>query len=179
MTGPPANLTIKYENTIDDLVAFQMYHCENSPYLKRQHLWFRWGTLGAALVIGALVWILMDSLDMALLFFLFGIIFIFVYPRSIRRSFKKQAKRMGSEGSNKGILGPHEIEVSDQGLTERTAYGEQHSSWEAIERVGSSDNHAFIYTGPLMAHVIPKASVTDGDFDEFVDELRKRVGERS
>lgn len=113
---------------------------------------------------------------MALLLFLFGIIFVCIFPRSVRKSFKKQAKQMGSEGANKGIIGPHELEISDECLTERTAYNEQHSLWEGIERIEFSEGYAFIYTGPLMAHVIPKASVTEGDFDAFVGEVRRRIG---
>ena len=72
------------------------------------------------------------------------------------------------QGTNKGTLGEHELEIDDNGLVERTEVTETRQSWHGVERIVETDEHAFIYVSSMMAHVIPKHSVIAGDPNEFI-----------
>ena len=81
------------------------------------------------------------------------------------------------EGKNRGTLGWHELELTGSTLLERNEVGESTIRIDAIEKVASDDDHTFVYVGAVMAHVIPRASVTDGDYDSFVSTLRTKCGD--
>ena len=95
---------------------------------------------------------------------LLSAIFNCTFPASVDR----QARRLYKEGTNKGVFGQHEIEIDDDGLVERTEVNETRQSWHGVERIAETDEHAFIYISSVMAHIIPKQSVTAGDPDTFI-----------
>lgn len=80
----------------------------------------------------------------------------------------RQVRRLYKEGTNKGTLGQHELEIDDSGLVERTEVNETRHAWQGVERIVETDTHALIYISSMMAHVIPKRSVTVGDADAFI-----------
>jgi hypothetical protein len=46
--------------------------------------------------------------------------------------------------------------------------------WPAIERVAETDDHAFLYTNPVRAIIVPRRIFADGwRFTEFVDLARR------
>ncbi len=67
------------------------------------------------------------------------------------------------------------MEVDDTGITDRSEVGHRCTYWRGIERVEETKDHAFVYLGPFTAHVIPRHSVQEGDFDAFVQEVRSRL----
>ena len=46
---------------------------------------------------------------------------------------------------------------------------ETRQSWRGVERIVETDEHVFIYTSSVMAHVIPKLTAT-GDVPAFVEQ---------
>ncbi len=169
-------MRIRYENTVDDFAAFQQFHMENSPSVRRRTALVRWGIPAFGAGAGVLIMIVWgpDRWE-GIPLILFGLIFPIIFPVIMRRSLKRQVAELYREGGEKGVLGMHELLVSDQWLTERTDYNEQRSSWESIGRIGSSDDRTFIYVSPLTAHVIPRERVQEGDYDAFVREVRRRA----
>lgn len=83
---------------------------------------------------------------------------------------------MYAEGLNRGLLGTHELELTEDGIIERSEVGEHKTTWQGIERIISTTEHTFVYVSALMAQVIPRNAVTEGDYDAFVDALRMQYG---
>jgi len=77
-------------------------------------------------------------------------------------------KRLYGKGAHPGLIGTHKITVNDSGALEESEVGEHRVNWKGIVKVESSDTHAYIYIGAAQAHVIPKASLIEGDYDAFV-----------
>lgn len=98
-----------------------------------------------------------------------------IIPGALRRSADRQVRRLYREGKNRGILGPHEFEVSDAMLVERTPVGETRTVLAAVERVASDGTHTFIYLSALTAYVIPHGAVTEGDVDAFIAVVERGV----
>ena len=79
---------------------------------------------------------------------------------------------MYREGSNRSSLGKQRLRIEDDVLVEISDYRETRTKWAGVEKIESTDSYTFVYTGSVMAIVIPKESVTSGDYDQFVDALR-------
>ena len=75
---------------------------------------------------------------------------------------------MHREGKLDGHLGEHLLEVSDNGVIERNEAGEHLSHWPEIENIYSTTQRTFFVTKCRVGYVLPKSSVVEGDYDEFV-----------
>ena len=168
-------MIVRYLNTLEDLVAFNRYHCAHSPAVRKTKLtWMIW--VSALLIAGSLFIpptaefsrpnIVATAIVSA---GLFSVVFIYRFPAVMDR----QVLRLYQEGENKGTLGEHELELDDNGLVERTEVNESRLSWQGVERIAETDEHAFIYISSMMAHVIPKQSVTSGDVEAFMAKAKQ------
>lgn len=166
-------MKITYETTLQDAVAFFHYHSEHSHLMKRtrRRLTFLFGlallfvcvisgfrNLPLAVVVGALA---------------LGVLLL-TSSWVDRRLGTWQTRKAFEEGKNKATFGLHELELTDENLITRTRVAESRIGWEAVERVASTADHTFIYVSALSAEVIPRRSVTEGDYDAFVKELNER-----
>ena len=166
-------MRLRYENTLDDAIAFQQYHYTHSPTARRSIAGLRWG--GVALIMfmcfaAGKDKLLLHLVEMCIL----SGIYILILPVLVRRSIKRQSRRMYSEGSNKGMLGEHELEITEDGIIERSPYNETRTAWGAVERIESTPDHTFIYAGSMMAHVIPHSRINEGDYKAFLAQLGQR-----
>jgi hypothetical protein len=164
-------MEIEYYVGEHDLVAFSEYHASHSPHLKRG--------LRTAHYIG-LLFIALGIYDLVRFravchagpILVFGILWMALLPTYWRYNQRRQALRMYREGSNRSSLGKQRLHLGDEVLVETSEYQETKTKWGGIEKIESNDDYTFAYTGALMAVVIPKGSVTKGDYDEFVSALR-------
>jgi hypothetical protein len=78
---------------------------------------------------------------------------------------------LSSWDNNKGIIGVHEMALSDECLTEKTEFNDSKIRWNSIFRIESTAEHTFIYTGDITAYVIPQKSIKVGNYDQFVEKL--------
>lgn len=168
-------MIVKYENSIDDLVAFSRHHYARSPAVK-------WSII-RSLVLWSLVFIFISlkfpttddlSISTRVAFgILYAALFCLIVSLLRRPITDRLVRRMFREGDNKGIICQHELEIDDQGIVERTEVGEARQSWRAVERIEESDDHAFIYVSSMMAHVIPKRAVETGDVQAFLSQAKE------
>ena len=165
---------LRYDNGLDDCIAFQSYHLAHSPHWKRVTVMFRWGIAGLFFVFAALR-ALSQSWVAVLVWCGVGVLWILMLPGFMLRSAKRNARKLYGEGTNKGWTGWHELEITDEGLVERTEASEQRTRWSAIERLGMTPDHMFVYVSALTAHVIPRASILEGNYESFVEGLKKKL----
>lgn len=170
-----SSVQLSYENSIDDAVAFSVYHCKHSPVLRRRRitliallvLWIFgvnfWAYGGfsnlAAILLYSLEYVGVAALSILLLRWLLG-------DRLIRKQY--------AGDKNRGFLGRHELEIVEEGLKFRTAYSEGKFAWGMIERIASLPDYTFIYTGTASALIIPHARITEGNYSAFLQELGRR-----
>jgi hypothetical protein len=92
---------------------------------------------------------------------------------------KAKLDMLHHEGKLNGHLGEHTLEVRSDGLLERNAAGEHLSRWAEIENVYTTPQHTFFVTKTQLAYVLPKQSVLEGNYDQFIETARacwKRSG---
>jgi len=82
----------------------------------------------------------------------------------------RQAKRMFEEGSTKGQLDQHELEIDSELFIQRTDYNETQYQWRGVAEIVETESHVFIYISAQMAYVIPKQGIIEGEVHSFVDQ---------
>lgn len=170
-------MKICYEITVDDLVAFNRYHVEHSKVLRRQRI-------ARIIIVPAIVIVLtalvsLESHEPA--FFVGGVLIASLLAILMARSFwqtlERNVRKMYGEGSNKGLLGPHELELSGDRLIHRSPFVETKYRFEMVERVASTTDHTFVYVSAVNAHIIPHHAVSDGDYEAIIEAIRRRLPE--
>ena len=96
-----------------------------------------------------------------------------VWPYVADWSIGLYVRRIFASGGHPGILGEHELELTTEGLVERTSVGESRVAWRGIERIAIDGRHTFVYLGGPTAHVVPQ-HIDAGDYGSFVAELMQR-----
>lgn len=164
---------LSFDITLEDIVVWNRFHLANSPTYRRTVFWSTWGF--AIVIAGILVFWAMLKNEPA--FAIFGIVWGGLYllyaKYKVKRNIENFTRKMYSEGENKGTLGPHTLRITPEGLVEASDSGESTTYWSGIERIEEVPGYAFVYIGAMLAHVIPEAHVTEGDFRAFVDELKR------
>ena len=185
-----AQIAIRYNVTMDDLVAFNEYHMLLSPQAlrKRRQLiailtavfvveFGVVGTLARGLLPPGTGW---WSWCLPPLFaFVFGGAAFFLVRRSFNRKKPKLPKwmqnrirKLYSAGENKSIIGEHILEVSENGFNDRTAYNESRYTWGTLERIETTEEHTFLFIGALNAFVIPHNRITEGDLPAVLQAIK-------
>jgi hypothetical protein len=173
-------MKIRYSNTIDDVVAFARYHAARSQSMQLLMAVVRWVLPAMMAILAGLS--LLQGAWASVAWCLVPAILLFIVAPWIPGLAARLSYR---EGKNKGVFGPHELELVPPNLIERSLVSEQRTWLGAVEHVGTTATHAFLFVSANSAHVIPKASVTDGDYEGFVQAVKeevekaKRDGQRS
>lgn len=161
-------MIIRYNVSVEDIVAFNTYHCDLSPTVRRQRFIVA-GTIDLLLILAGAFYAKANNQPTILVFAcLFAVIFTVLYWVLFRRCIARTTTRLITEGSTLGIVGPHELEITDSFLIERTEVNESKHAWKGLQRIVHMPDHLIIYVTALTAYVIPKQSVTAGDVDEFL-----------
>jgi hypothetical protein len=167
----------EYEITKDDLTAFNLYHHRHSPTIRRQYLrsWLVPAVFGLMVCSG--IWYLADQkrgtplrtfLDLLPLFS-FVPIYLLYFPWAYRRKLRQTIESMTGEGRNRELFSRHRIVISPEGVTDSSELGQTSTAWRAVERVVTTEAHAYIYINALAAVIVPRRAFADAaEFEKFV-----------
>lgn len=166
-------MEIEFTLTPQDIVAFNRYHYMNSPALRRSY-WrgFLWGAVAAIMLF--IMFSGWKSWWNALFPVLFLLIYMILFPLSVRRNINALGRRMQTEGKNRGVWGKHYIRIDEQELFEKTDVGESRWRWIGIERVVENNEYIFIYVSTTSAHAIPKRCFSSSEQAEAFYQTAKK-----
>jgi len=170
-------MEIEYMLNEADVIAYWEYHADHSPSTQRFRQRERFGTALALLLTGSVITITQQGPLAILVFAVAAMIWILVTPTYLRWHHRRRAKELIREGSDRLILGKHRLSIEPDGLRETSNYNETKTRWFAIERIESSSEATFIYITATSAIVIPKQSISDGNYEEFVQAIRVHLGQ--
>lgn len=166
-------LNLKYKNTTDDIEAYGHLIYSKSPTVK-QH---RKRSINAALVLSLIVCIVIyfiDTLTTLYIWLVIATVWIAALPLLHRRKYiKKMVKTYQEEGHEK-FFGTHTLTIKDDGLTDEIENGYNHTTWDKIEHIEAAGDFTFIFSGSAMAYSLPRHSVIEGDYDQFLDSLKAK-----
>ncbi len=169
-------MTIQYDLTKEDYIAFNMHHIKSSKTVKKT-LFIQQYVL--AIIYLIIPFILADITGESLMFWLIPFIIIFIlwiafYPRYFKGYMKKNIIKMLSEGKNENIFGPVSLILEETGVREVTRAGESKANWSSIERVEENQDYIFMYTSAVAAAIVPLRAFTNiEEKNEFLMTLKR------
>lgn len=168
-------MILRYENTVEDLIAFQLFTLDRMPMVKRTLAGVRWGSAVIVFVAILAACTLLYGTPMLWLTVPVALISAAVaaaiYPGVNRRVMIKRLRKMYAEGNYQALFCQHELEVAEDGLVERTDFNETKIAWAGIDRIESTPDVTFIYTSATAAHVVPHNRIIEGDYRAFLTSL--------
>jgi hypothetical protein len=165
-------MKIRFETTIEDIVAWNRFHFEHSPALRRQ----RWiVTLLIPGIVGVMAWSDYQAKEESVLwmyalafstFWCVGIQFLLPWRTA------QNVRKLLAEGSNHSVLGWREIELVNNRLVEKMALIDSSYDLRAIEKIVSNGDYTFVYISSIQAIPIPMRLYPEEEYRAFVAELR-------
>lgn len=77
---------------------------------------------------------------------------------------------------DKGVLGPHSLELTDEGLVESTEVNRSLFKWGSSFRVRETARYVYIYISETNFHLVPRSSLAPpGALDHFLLQLRAKL----
>jgi len=171
-TQPPpgeAHLTIQYEIRKLDLFAAHFYAALRSRILM---------LLIAVLPI-PLIWTTLtgaEAKDASLVAKVITVIAVYVAFASFFFLLQAVAALLNiSFRKHRGVLGRHTLQITDEGLIERTDVNEAITKWAGLHKVASGPKYLYIYVTESNAHIVPKRYFTSHGIEGFAGEIRTRM----
>lgn len=94
-----------------------------------------------------------------------GLIDLFSYKR-----LKRRIKNLPED--NKGILGVHELEVTEDAISWKNNVTASSVKWDAINSFEEDKDYFYIFLDKIMAHIIPKRIFTSqNEMNIFKDQI--------
>ncbi len=72
----------------------------------------------------------------------------------------------------RGIVGDHVLEITEEGLVERTAVNQALHKWPGVVRISSFGGYLYIYVTDSNYHLIPKRRLPAQEIREFEADVR-------
>jgi hypothetical protein len=164
-------MVVEFENTLDDVLALNIYHHQQSPKARRTHRLLQFGP-AAILVLVFLGQMLFtrSSPVSSLPWLMFAVVWTLFVPFMLRRSMRKRVLQLFAEGKSKGMLGSHKLSLTSTGVTDKTGFGTTETAWRNVRKVVSTNEYVFIYISDTAAHIVPRRAFADAErFHEFRD----------
>jgi hypothetical protein len=147
-----------------DIHAFNSHYARESAVVRTGRLKVRLAlTFFLAALLGALGWGAQADVGFWLLGAVILLFWFAVFPRRLELMQRRFTERTYQSGKNAGLLGPHTVELTDEGVVERTPVRELKVKWEAVEKVASSPEHLFLWTSAFSALIVPRRAFADED----------------
>ncbi|MCM8529142.1 MAG: YcxB family protein [Lentisphaeraceae bacterium] len=168
-------MTIKYTNTIEDLVELQNHLLITSKTLKNQMRFRRFFVPSLILIMLIIISFKESSFGPFVLGVVIFSILIAWFPSSMRKSLKKTIVKTYGEGKNNNVLCEHTLEIVDDELRESNPTGQEIIKLSATNGIYTTEHYTFIYVTSLSAHIIPVSKVLEGDYQLFVQALKNKM----
>ncbi|WP_249315780.1 YcxB family protein [Bacillus sp. FJAT-49711] len=68
---------------------------------------------------------------------------------------------MIKEGGNDGLLGEHNMMLSDEGIMDSTSNGVTKVTWSGIKTISEDQHNIYLYNSSVSAYILPKRDLND------------------
>jgi len=141
-------------------------------------LWMRNRVLQLILVL-VVGWYLWSGLSRdfanASEFAIHGLLILVLYALSLVGTFAFVGLAMSFLLKQRGVICEHVLEITDEGLVERTEMNRTLHTWSSICRIMNIFGYLFVYVGDQTLHQIPRRYIPPEQMAVFEGELRARA----
>jgi hypothetical protein len=178
MRADAHGLTVEYENTLDDVIAFSVHVNQTSPAL-RLNLRLRWGVAAVACVILLAATLVLQSFmpNRGLFVGLYAIIMgllLLTYSRRYRTGIRRLHTRLYREGANRTLVGPRRLTLTPEFVDYATPLSQSMTRWLGVEKVEVTDQALYIYLSSFSGISVPRrAFVSTEEFEQFANRAKE------
>ena len=166
-------MKIKYRLDVEDAAIFNRFVADEAGAWTPS-ITFIWVCFAAIIALAVVGTVVTKNRAVLVLGFIGAVVFFLSSKTSLELRLTRFDKVL-REDSNKALFGPRALELGPKSLIAASAYGRSETLYEAIPRIVITEHHGFIFEGSHMAHVIPKAKILEGSFDDFMAEIKART----
>ena len=170
-------MKIRYENRLEDLVAFNDHHARVSGAFRAMRRRLAVGVGTAWLSAAVFFAVIMSSVVPLVIGVLLVAVALPLLNWNVTRSTRRNVRRLLNEGANKTLYGWHELEFKDDQLIKTSLYMTTIMDLRLIERIDETPDYTFIYYSAVQAHAVPRRDVSPDEYDDFMSALRQRWGD--
>lgn len=167
-------MKIEYRVRPQDLMAVSVHHAETSDVLQKTGRREIFGTAMTIIAFFSFLTVLLNTYIPFILGALFSLAWVFLWPSMQKNSYRRRQAAILGESKNATTLGKKMMEFEDGILKESAELHWSQTKLPAIERIDDTGTHAFFVYGPLQAYVIPRDTVEQGNYEEFVSAIVER-----
>lgn len=160
-------MKIKYNNTMDDIMAFAKYDYTHFVFNKRKRMLVLIGIPVIAMLLALVLFLFKRNYDYFTMGGWFVAIYMFLTLKSYKSDFFNAAEKYYKEEDNKWFC-DHILEIDKNCIIENTMHGERRDRWSAVKSIAAVDRYCFIFINPDYVHIIPVNRISEGDFNEFI-----------
>jgi hypothetical protein len=166
-------LKIVYRNDVDDVIA--LYEYPNSlPVAKFRRLVLRRILPAIFLIVCVITAFIYDSYIPIIVWIVIIILsetrYIYLHKKIIRI-----LKDTAINPEHKGFFCEHSIEITEDGLIEKTDVNERKDLWNGISKLVIDKNRVYIFLGNNEQHIINSKNMISGDLKAFINETRRMI----
>ena len=166
----PRAMTIRYQSTFRDIMAFNFYHHPRSPVFI--------GSYGVFIAITSntvLQWMVPKNVDTALKILTFAVLEL-IALFCLTALFALSVVLSMVSRKNKTLFTERTIMLGEESFTEETPYNKTEVKWTSVQKLARTRSYIFIYVAQHMAYVAPRRAFRDdADWDAFYEYCRQRT----
>jgi len=178
-------MKLEFENTFDDMLAFNIYNHRISPTLRRPHQLARimYPIIFVVSLVGFYVYFGGRATSGAFLGLLGLAVVVSIgwyvaYPSLMHRRIRTLTTRLLRESKNMSLLERRSINIDHDGLHFTAPSSSGHIRWNLIERVDATPQYIYLYLNAMSAIVIPRRSVNSDTEWDTVQQTIKQYEQR-
>ncbi len=168
-------MELVYTNTVDDLVALQLYFFDHDRALRRQQVLLSMVPVVLVMVLLVLLSLKEGPSGLTWLGMGVAVVLALVMRRFTRQRLERSARLAFARGRGQRTLGEHRLSLSDEGIVERTANGDYTTPWSAITTVAETGTAVYILCGRSAGMVIPRQRLSQGNLQAFAAAVSERL----
>lgn len=156
-------MEINYNLSEEDYLNFNMFHAKNSTAVRR--------ALNLQRFLTPIIFIILSFvlskvggihfLGVFIPFLVVSILWIIFYPKYFYSYMIRNTKRMINEGKNDGLLGEHQMILSEEGIIDSNSNGETKVTWSGIKTLSEDKHNIYLYNSSVSAYILPKRALDD------------------
>ena len=155
--------TLNYRLSDGDYYHFNLHHMNTMPAIRRRTRLMHYGFPVFCALYGLLLGWLLDILYIAFIAgILLGMLWLVGYRALNNYALRQRIRKLGMDGR---LFYGREITTSfgEDSFTERTADSDCTYRYTLVERVSVGYAGVYLYTGAVVAHIIPRRAFRDED----------------
>ncbi len=145
-------MTIRFEQTVDDTLAYYRYFLKTNKQARRA---VRIAQFGIPVALWVLMMIVTRDWKFGIALAVVFLIWMLVIPRYMRRSMLRKTRRNLAKPENSRMLGNRSMELGEEGFRIATETAETHFKWAGVIRVVRETGYTFLFLSEQEAVIVP------------------------